>query len=243
MILITRHSEGAVKTKSALLENKIPCLLEPLLEYHYIEDIKLDHQEGEILVLTSSNAIRALINITEQRNYTIIASGKSTAEYAIQQGFTNVITGGKNVQELVSYINKYYSHAQLLYISGRQTCYPLVDILTNNNIVARQVVVYEMHYSKQLTAKCHKALVSNSITGITFLSFNTAKVFIDLIVEAHLTNQLQLVNAYSLSANITTILMQLKWKKIYTSNLPTHESLINTIINNQCYFSERTHNI
>ncbi|MBQ4874513.1 MAG: uroporphyrinogen-III synthase [Rickettsiaceae bacterium H1] len=231
MILITRIQEDSLKTQRLLSEYKINSLIEPLIKLNFHSNMKINHN-NETLLVTSMNAIRSLVKIDKNKDYKIIAIGESTANFARNNGFNNVISAGQNVKDLINYVLKNCTEQKFLYISGEKISYPLDNILSDYRINIKRIIVYDTIYRKKFSDKCYRSLQNYKIKGITFFSLNTAETFLKLIFEHKLESKLKTIKVYSLSRKITNFLSKEHWGKIYTADMPTHESLINSIVNN-----------
>ena len=229
MILITRVREDSLRTQEELSNNNVPSLIEPLMTLKPYLGVNIGYR-NETIIVTSTNAIRSLMQMNDSREYRkIIAIGGATAKFTHNNGFNNVILAGYNVQDLMKYVLKFCEGDKLLYISGEKISYPLCSILSSHGMSIRRVIIYDMVYNNELSEKCYNALLKNKITGVTFFSLNTAQIFIKLIFRYKLGDNLRNINAYTLSNNITNFLSQQHWKKIYTSDMATHNSLMNEI--------------
>ncbi len=230
MILITRPLECALETQLELSKHNIASYIEPLIKFKSYTNKKIIYDK-ETVILTSKNAVRAIIQRSDNKNYKkIIAIGNKTAEFANIKGLKNIIPVGNNVKDLINYIIKHCYNEKLLYLSAKEISYPLDKILSKKGFAIKRVTIYEMTHSTQLSKKCIQHLVENQISGITFLSLNTGKIFIKLISQHNLGNFLQKINAYSLSKSISKYLEQTTWKNLYFPTIPTHKHLIDIII-------------
>lgn len=232
MILITRSGDGAVKTCDALSEHNISALTESLTEFKPLLDVKVEWG-NKTLLITSANSVRALLHITNEREYEIIAIGAATAQYAIANGFYNVRVAGQNAYDLINYVIRCCERGKkLLYVSGESISLAVDKILSSYGWVVDRAVVYCIMPHRTLSKKCHNALLNNGIDAVMFFSLDVARLFLRLILKHRLYYKLSNMTAYSLSIRITNALVKGDWKSICTSDYPTHDSLLDMIINN-----------
>lgn len=227
-LLLTRPLLDSKKTKSILKKYGHRVYIEPMFKIKYL-NTKLA-QNFDVILSTSSNGIRSLSRISQERDCSIITVGNGTMRVAREFGFTSVVSANGNVRDLVSYIREFYpQELKFLYVRGEEISFNLKKALTEKGFSVEEAILYEAINRKKLTEKCKKFLMTNSIDGILFFSTRTAKTFCSLVERSNLLDSIKNITAYSMSKKITENLASYCWKNIITSSQPTQESILNCI--------------
>ncbi len=227
-LLLTRPSLDSIKTKNILKKYGHKVYIEPMFKIKHLQTRLV--QDFDIIISTSSNGIRALNKISQERSCSVITVGNSTMEVARELGFANVTSSNGNVNNLILYLKEHrLQKFKLLYVRGKEISCDLKKVLTEDGFIVEEVILYESINRQKLTRKCKDFLLANMIDGILFFSVKTAKTFCSLVVQSDLLNGIKDIIAYSMSQKITESLSIYNWQNIITSSRPTQESLIKII--------------
>ena len=99
---------------------------------------KLDQivsKDIDFFFFTSSNAIKNFVNKYLDKSCLVIVVGKKSREIALQNGFTNVLVAGSNINEALTYIiNNYHSRSgKIIYCRGDHITLDIAQYLASLN--------------------------------------------------------------------------------------------------------------
>ncbi|WP_339046550.1 uroporphyrinogen-III synthase [Candidatus Mesenet endosymbiont of Agriotes lineatus] len=229
VLLLTRPLLDSKKTKSILEKYDYKVYVEPMFKIRYLET-KLT-QDFDVIISTSSNSIRALSKISQERSHSIITVGNGTMKVAKELGFTNVASASGNVSDLMLYIKEHYpQEIKFLYARGKEISFDFKKALTEKGFTVEETILYESIDRIRLTKRCKEFLLANFIRGVLFFSTRTAKIFCSLVEKSNLLDHIRNITAYSMSEKITGNLAHYRWKNIITSSQSTQESMLNCIV-------------
>lgn len=182
-IIITRPLPDANETASFLDANKIEYFIEPVIEITIIKDSKTPLEKlvanTDGIIVTSKNALRALINFGINRSSMIILLGRQTSEFAVSQGFGNTEFAGDDVKDLCEYIKANHNGKNFIYASGKVITQELNFANCGANI--ERIEVYDTIQAASFSAEFIEKITAGIFCGVIFYSSQTAKIFNELI--------------------------------------------------------------
>ncbi|MGN7661124.1 MAG: uroporphyrinogen-III synthase [Anaplasma sp.] len=229
MLLMTRPKADSVRSKSTLEKLGFDVFIEPMFEVLYLRTGTLDFTPYSMVVATSRNGIGAMARCTKERAMSILTVGNSTMEYALSLGFTDVVSAGGTVNDLLFYLGSQVRRARVLYVRGEVVSHDLRAAANNLGFTTDEVVLYRTVPRDCFSVECRDLLSHGKISGVVFYSAGTAKIFIELVKSCG--GLLQNVRAYSISKNIHRILRSCPWREVLISEHPTEESLFQLLLN------------
>ncbi|MGN7678985.1 MAG: uroporphyrinogen-III synthase [Anaplasma sp.] len=229
MLLMTRPKADSVRSKSALEKLGFDVFIEPMFEVIYLQTEALDFAPYGMVVATSRNGIGAMAQCTKERAMSILTVGDSTMKYALSLGFTDVVSAGGTVNDLLFYLSSQVQRARILYVRGEVVSHDLKAAADNLGFATDEVVLYRTVPKDRFSVECLDLLSHGKISGVVFYSARTAEIFIKLIRSY--SSLLQNIRAYSISENIRGILRSCPWKEVLISEYPTEESLFQLLLN------------
>jgi uroporphyrinogen-III synthase len=226
MILITRPEEDAISLKNELYKLKIDSFIEPLLISNFYK-ITLDKIKNSELIITSKNAIKALLhNIGQNKDLKINTMTENISNFARLSGFTNMKNFNcKNIAEFQEkIINNLSKESRFIYLSGRHITKDIVSNLKNHNFHIEQEIIYEMMPVENFTSSCISLLRTKKIKAVTLLSKRSAEIFQILSKK----NNIDLSNFkyFVLSKEIAH---SMKSDNVMVSEFPNQKSLVDKI--------------
>jgi uroporphyrinogen-III synthase len=144
-IVVTRPQDDAERTAAVLRARGHDVLIAPLLRVEPV-DVALRTNWGGV-VITSANAANAIASHparNELIKLRLFAVGQRSAEAARQAGFTDVVSAGGDVRDLIRTLTarRADAHAPLLYLAGEDRARDLIAELTARGIAAEMAVIY-----------------------------------------------------------------------------------------------------
>lgn len=219
-ILLTRPIHDSNKMLNSINELGLKAIVEPLIDIK-INQFSNNEIEGygcDSLVVTSANAVRAISPI----NKPVYCIGNNTFSEAQNKGFKKAINIDGGVADLKFHL-KNNKNNKFLYLSGDV----VTDELNIKGLNLSRKIVYNSHPRKNLSTNCITHLEKQQIKIIAFYSTRTAKIFNDLASKYNYTN----IYAVCISKKCSLALNKLNFRKIFISNRPNGESMLELIAN------------
>ena len=227
-ILLTRPledcSEMIIKFKS--LGHEVSHL--PLLRVD-----KLDHEEINFLnfkgiIFTSANAVKFLDHKNIDKNLLCFCVGSATEKKARSAGFQNVIAAEGNVGNLKELILQNFDQkdGQLIYISGETISVDLDQQLTNEGYSVKRIVNYRTIYNQKFDDNFVRELMLKIPDMVYIYSQNSASSFLNFIKINQSETLWMSTNLMCIGEKTSSILNEIKWKKIFLFNPGEEEFLL-----------------
>ena len=177
-LLITRPlSESLAFSENIKKLNKsINTICSPLFE---IENFLINHDVSQIrgAIVTSSNAIKSLVQSQIRFECPVFCVGNSTALSAKKAGY-NPISSNGNTYHLYELIQNLVSSGteQLIYFRGEEIVGDLGRALREKNYIVDEVICYSK-LPRDIPRKTISDIESGLIAGATFFSNQTVSLF------------------------------------------------------------------
>ena len=227
-ILLTRPLEDCKELiiKFQSLGHKVSHFPVIKIESKKYEEIKFQEFSG--FIFTSSNAIKNLNIKNINKNLFCFCVGSATEKTARLNGFQNVYSADGNVNNLKEIIlqNFNYKDGKMLYVSGEIISSNLDKDLILEGYSIKRLINYSVLPIKDLDLKFIEDLKS-SLPDIVFIySQNSAKNFLYLIKKYQLVDYLMDTNLMCIGEKTSSVLNEIKWKKIFLFNPGEEEFLL-----------------
>ena len=189
---------------------------------------KIDFSSFKGIIFTSSNAIKFLDTKLLDKNIKCFCVGNATELFAKEKGFQNIFSAEGNVNNLKEIILQNFksSEGKLLYISGETITFELDKFLISEGLKVERVI----NYSSFPVEKFNEILIDdlkNNIPDIVYIySQNSAISFKNLIKNYNLQNHWMNTNLMCISEKTSSVLNDIKWKKIFLFNPGEEEYLL-----------------
>ena len=227
-VLITRNlndSEDLIKKfkSNGLKVSNLPLLQIEKVNYN---DTKLS--SFEVIIFTSSNAIRFLELKNIKKNLLCFCVGSLTEKTARSKGFQRVFAADGNVSNLKELIlqNLPTKNKKILYVSGKTVSYPLDKELTLEGYNVKRLVNYSVRYNENLDLSFLDSLKKDMPDLVYVYSENSAKSFLNLIKKYELVDYWMNTNLMCIGEKTSSVLNVIKWKKIFLFNPGEEEFLL-----------------
>ena len=227
-ILLTRPledcSEMIIKFQS--LGHQVSHL--PLLNVEKIVYEKINFTDYNGIIFTSANAVKFL-NLNEiDKTVKCFCVGEATEKKARSSGFQNTISAGGNVSNLKELIIQNYnlSTGKLLYISGEKISVNLDHQLMEEGYKIKRVINYNVNHNKNFSEQFIKELKKNMPDMVYVYSQNSAQSFLNFIRSHEFGGLCKDTNLMCIGEKTSSILNEIKWKKIFLFNPGEEEFLL-----------------
>ena len=227
-ILLTRPLEDCSELilKFQALGHKVSHL--PLLNVKKIncEDVNLFDYGG--VIFTSANAIKFLDLNKLDKKIICFCVGNVTEKKARTAGFQNTIAAEGNVSNLKELILQNYDlkSKPLLYISGETISTDLDEQLANEGYNIKRIINYRVNHNQKFDKNFVKELRINIPNIVYVYSQNSASSLLNFIKIHQMENTWMDTNLMCIGEKTSSILNEIKWKKIFLFNPGEEEFLL-----------------
>jgi len=227
-ILLTRPLEDCHEMilKFQSLGHEISHL--PLINIEGLKYEPLNYSEFKGIILTSSNAIKFLDIKNIDKKILCFCVGSATEKKARSSGFQNVFAADGNVNNLKEFILQNFksTDGKLLYVSGEIISSNLDRELILNGYTIERVINYRANpieiYDEVFIEK-----LKLKMPEITYIySQNSAINFLKMIKNYQLETLWMNTNLMCIGEKTSSILNEIKWKKIFLFNPGEEEFLL-----------------
>jgi uroporphyrinogen-III synthase len=227
-ILLTRPLEDCSEMilKFQSLGHQVSHL--PLINIEKVNYDKLNLSEFGGIIFTSANAIK-FFNIEKlDKNIICFCVGSATEKKARSIGFQNTISAEGNVSNLKELIlqNYNYEDSKLLYVSGELISVDLDQQLIKEGFDVERIVNYKVNHNKKFDENFVKELKANIPDMVYVYSQNSASSFLNFIKIYQSENLWMNTNLLCIGEKTSSILNEIKWKKIFLFNPGEEEFLL-----------------
>ena len=227
-ILFTRPLEDCheMRLKFQSLGHEVSHL--PLISIEGLKYEHLNYSEFGGIIFTSANAVKFLDIKNIDKKIACFCVGSATEKKVRSGGFQNVFAADGNVNNLKELIllNFNSSEGKLLYISGEAISSNLDQDLISNGYTVERVINYRANpiekYDENFIEKLK--LKMPEITDI--YSQNSAINFLKIIKNYQLETLWMNTNLMCIGEKTSSILNEIKWKKIFLFNPGEEEFLL-----------------
>ncbi len=227
-ILLTRPLEDCSEmiSKFQLLGNQVSHL--PLINIEKVNYDELNLSEFGAIIFTSANAVKHLNIEKLNKNVICFCVGNATEKKARSLGFQNTISAEGNVSNLKELILQNYNSkdTKLLYVSGELISVDLDHQLIKEGYNIKRIINYRVNHNKKFDENFVKALKANIPDIVYIYSQNSASSFLNFIKIYQLESLWMNTNLMCIGEKTSSILNEIKWKKIFLFNPGEEEFLL-----------------
>ena len=227
-ILLTRPledcSEMILKFKS--LGHQVSHL--PLLVVEKVNYDSVNFPSFGGIIFTSANAIKFLDLKSIDKKILCFCVGEATEKTARNNGFQNVIAAEGNVENLKELILQNFDKkdGSLIYISGETVSTDLDQQLLKVGYNIKRIVNYRTLHNKNFNEEFVKELKQKMPNIVYVYSQNSAASFLNYIKLQQLESLWMNTNLMCIGEKTSSILNEIKWKKIFLFNPGEEEFLL-----------------
>ena len=200
----------------------------PVIKIEKVNYKSINFSEFSGIIFTSSNAIKHLDTRSIDKNKICFCVGSATEKKARSVGFQNVISTDGNVSNLKELILQNFNHSsgKLLYISGEVITNDLDQDLISNGYDVKRIINYTARSIENLDEKFIEKLKLKMPEIVYIYSQNSALSFLKLIKNYNLDDFWMNTNLMCISEKTSSILNEIKWKKIFIFSPGEEEFLL-----------------
>jgi uroporphyrinogen-III synthase len=231
-ILVTRPEPDGERTAAKLRARGCEVMLAPLLRVETL-DADLDGVWHAVAV-TSVNALRAIADhpaleaLLESPAYAV---GGRTADAALAQGFTNVVSADGDIGDLARAMKTHLqSGMRVLYLAGEDRSGDLIGALAAAGIEVTTRTVYRTLALSAFPPDVREALVAGWIEGVLHFSRRSAETYLGCAAAADLTEQALAPVHFCLSPQVAEPLVAAGARATRPADQPNEAALIGLIV-------------
>src|SRR6056300_909524 len=162
------------------------------------------------------------------KNIKCFCVGLATEKKAKSAGFQNIITAEGNVRNLKELILQNFnpSDGDLVYVSGEIISSDLDQQLINDGYSVKRLINYKTNHNKIYDDNFVEKLKGNIPNIVYIYSYNSALSFLNFIKNENLQSFWMDTNLMCMGEKTSSILNEIKWKKIFLFNPGEEEYLL-----------------
>ena len=227
-ILLTRPLEDCSEMilKFQSLGHQVSHLPLLIVEKMNHEEINFYNYGG--IIFTSANAIKFLELDKIDKDIICFCVGDMTEKRARMVGFQNTIAAEGSVSNLKELILQNYEikNKPLLYISGEIISFDLDQQLLNEGYNIKRIINYRVSHNQNFNENFIKKLKIKIPDIIYVYSQNSASSLLNFIKVHQMENTWMDTNLMCIGEKTSSILNEIKWKKIFLFNPGEEEFLL-----------------
>jgi uroporphyrinogen-III synthase len=205
-LIVTRPEPEANRTARALIRLGHTAILSPVLDIEPTK-AKLPDADFQAVLVTSSNAVRALAGHREQdrlRDAKVLAVGDQSALEAKRAGFARARSAGGAAGDLVALAARILDPAAgpLLYAAGEEQSADIASALQEKGFAVETAVLYRSKARARLSGVAADALRGAAVDGVLLYSRRSADAFASALKAEGLAPIPPEIACFCLSANV-----------------------------------------
>ena len=227
-ILLTRPLEDChemiLKLKS--LGHQVSHL--PLININKLDYEHINFLDYKGIIFTSANAVKFLNLKNIDKNLLCFCVGTATEKKARSVGFQNVIAAEGNVENLKELILQNFEQkiGSLIYVSGETISTDLDQQLMKEGYNIKRIINYKTSHNEKFDENFIEVLKPNMPDIVYVYSKNSASSFLKFIKVYKSESIWMNTNLMCLGEKTSSILNEIKWKKIFLFNPGEEEFLL-----------------
>ena len=227
-VLLTRPLEDSIDLIKRFKDKGFTVSHLPLIKINKLNYPKLNSSEYKVIIFTSSNAIRNLNTKDFDKKSLCFCVGDATEKTAKQKGFFNTFSAGGNVKNLRELILQSLEKKtdKILYVSGELVSYDLDKDLIKEGLNVQRLINYSVSHIEDLSSDFLSEFKKKIPDIVYIYSQNSAVSFLNLIKKYELDDYWMKTNLMCIGEKTSSILNELKWKKIFLFNPGEEEFLL-----------------
>ena len=227
-ILLTRPIEDCSEMiiRFQGLDHKVSHL--PLINVENVQHEKINSNDYGGIIFTSSNAVKNLNIENLSKKLICFCVGSATEKKARSLGFQNTIAAEGNVSNLKELILQNYElkDTPLLYVSGEIITTDLDQQLLKDGYAVKRIINYKVNLNEKFDENFVNELKQNMPDIVYVYSQNSASSFLNFIKIYQTENLWMNTNLMCIGEKTSSILNEIKWKKIFLFNPGEEEFLL-----------------
>ena len=200
----------------------------PLLKIDKVNYDDINFSDYKAIIFTSTNAVKFLDLETIDKNILCFCVGNATEKKARSVGFQNVIAAEGNVENLKELILQNFDkkNGKLIYVSGEIISIDLDNQLLELGYSIKRIINYRTNHNEKFDENFIETLKVNKPDIVYVYSQNSALSFLKFIKFNQAENLWMDTNLMCIGEKTSSILNEIKWKKIFLFNPGEEEFLL-----------------
>ena len=227
-ILLTRPIEDCseIISKFQSLGHQVSHL--PLLNIDRVNYKEINFSDFKVIIFTSANAVKFLDLKKIDKNLLCFCVGNATEKKARSAGFQNVIAAEGNVENLKELILQNFDkkNGKLIYVSGETITIDLDQMLLKEGYDIKRIINYRSIHNEKFDENFVESLKYNMPDMVYVYSENSARNYLNLLKKYNLIDCWMNTNLMCLGEKTSSVLNEIKWKKIFLFNSGEEEFLL-----------------
>jgi uroporphyrinogen-III synthase len=227
-VVLTRPQDDSERSAAAVRARGHEALIAPLMT---VETVKTELRSNwGAVIITSANAALALADHPaggELIKLPLYAVGRRSAEAARKVGFTNIISSGGDLDDLLRTISarRPDAKAPLLYLAGEDRSGDLIGDLAVHGIAAELAVIY-CAASAPFPDKLIAALTQGTVDAVLHYSKRSAENYLNGAKKAGIESQSLRPRHFCLSSQVAAPLIRAGVGRLDVARRPDETALI-----------------
>ena len=200
----------------------------PVIEIEKVDHDLINFNDFKGLIFTSANSLKFINSKEVDKNIFCFCIGSATEKKALSLGFQNVISAEGNVRNLKEIILRNFNSnvGKILYLSGELISKDLDKELNLLGYDIKRIINYTAKPIREIDQKFLENLKSSVPDILYVYSQNSALSLLNLINKYNLNDIWMNTNLMCMSEKISSVLNNIKWKKIFLFNAGEEEYLL-----------------
>ena len=200
----------------------------PVIKIRKLEYKEPNFNDYSAIIFTSSNSIKNLNIDSINKTIKCFCVGLVTEKFARSSGFQNVISADGSVRVLKELIlqNHDKKDGKILYISGEFISFNLDKELSKDGYDISRIINYTVDHIDDFQNNLIEDLKKNIPDIVYVYSENSAKSFLNIIKKYQLIDSWMNTNLMCIGEKTSSVLNDVKWKKIFLFSPGEEEFLL-----------------
>ena len=200
----------------------------PIINIEQIRYENLDFSIFKGIIFTSANAIKFLDTQKIDKKIYCFCVGSATEKMAKTRGFQNIYVASGNVENLKEIIlqNFKISLGKLIYVTGETISSDLDKKLISEGYNLKRIINYTVTQQEKFKLEEIDKLKDKMPDIVYIYSQNSADSFLKMIKNYNLQSLWMNTNLMCISETTSSVLNEIKWKKIFLFNPGEEEFLL-----------------
>ncbi len=200
----------------------------PVIKIENVNHDKVNFDEFGGIIFTSANAVKNLNTSNINKQINCFCVGSSTEKAAKQNGFQNIYCADGNVNNLKEIILQNFDQKKdnLLYVSGEIISSNLDKDLISEGYKVKRIINYSVAPIEEASDEFIRDLKSSIPDMVYVYSENSARNYLNLLKKYNLSDYWMDTNLMCLGEKTSSVLNEIKWKKIFLFNSGEEEFLL-----------------
>jgi uroporphyrinogen-III synthase len=200
----------------------------PLLVVHKVKYDSIDFSSFGGIIFTSANAIKFLDLKSIDKKILCFCVGEATEKKVRSNGFQNVIAAEGNIENLKELILQNFDkkNGSLIYISGETISADIDQQLSKEGYNVQRIINYRTSHNQNFDDELIRELKQKMPDIVYVYSQNSASSLLNLIKLHQLESLWMNTNLMCIGEKTSSILNEIKWKKIFLFNPGEEEFLL-----------------